>query len=34
MFEYEKGQARDNSLSSDMAAVVANDDTEDKDKIV
>ena len=34
IFEYEKGQARDNSLSSDMTAVDANDDTEEKDKRV
>ena len=34
IFEYEKGLARDNNLSSDMTVVDANDDTEEKDKRV
>ena len=31
IFEYEKGQDRDNSLSSDVTAVDTNGDTEDND---
>ena len=34
MLEYEKGQARDNTLSIDNTEEVANDDTKDKDRIV